>query len=128
MKSEKAIWKSLLEVSSTGVSDLESEIFMKLYRRIVADFLDVLILLKLRNSLLGGYDVISYVHKRFNILVSSGTVYSCLYHLERDGLIEGRKTSRKKVYTLTQKGEKTVKTLLNAKAKILRLVVVIFMG
>ncbi|MDI6905200.1 MAG: PadR family transcriptional regulator [Candidatus Bathyarchaeia archaeon] len=107
---------------------MESETLMKLYRRIVVDFLDVLILLKLRNVSLSGYDIISYVHKRFNMLISSGTVYSCLYRLERDELIKGERGQRKRVYTLTQKGKKTIETLLNMKNKILGLIVDLFIG
>ena len=111
MKSEKTIWNELLEVVSRGVFDLESEILMKMNRRVVTIFLDVLILLKLRNASLSGYDIISYVHKRFDMLISSGTVYSCLYHLERDGLIKGELVQRKRVYMLTEKGRETAKTL-----------------
>ena len=54
---------------------MESEILMEMHRRVVTNFLDVLILLKLRNASLSGYDIISYVHKRFDMLISSGTVY-----------------------------------------------------
>jgi len=128
MKSEKTIWNELLEVVSRGVFDLESEILMKMNRRVVTIFLDVLILLKLRNASLSGYDIISYVHKRFGMLISSGTVYSCLYHLERDGLIKGELVQRKRVYMLTEKGRETVKTILSMRDKILGLVLNIVMG
>jgi DNA-binding PadR family transcriptional regulator len=128
MKSEKTIWNELLEVVSRGVFDLESEILMKMNRRVVTIFLDVLILLKLRNASLSGYDIISYVHKRFDMLISSGTVYSCLYHLERDGLIKGELVQRKRVYMLTEKGRETAKTLLSMRDKILGLVLNIVMG
>jgi len=107
---------------------MESEILMEMHRRVVTNFLDVLILLKLRNASLSGYDIISYVHKRFDMLISSGTVYSCLYHLERDGLIKGELVQRKRVYMLTEKGRETVKTILGMKDKILGLVVNIFIG
>ena len=128
MKSEKTIWNELLEVVSRGVFDLESEILMKMNRRAVTNFLDVLILLKLRNSSFSGYDIISYIHKRFDMLISSGTVYSCLYHLERDGLIKGELVQRKRVYMLTENGRETVKTILGMKDKILGLVLNIVMG
>lgn len=128
MKSEKTIWNELLEVVSRGVFDLESEILMKMNRRVVTIFLDVLILLKLRNASLSGYDIISYVHKRFDMLISSGTVYSCLYQLERDGLIKGELVQRKRVYMLTEKGSETAKTLLSMRDKILGLVLNIVMG
>ncbi|MFZ0965335.1 MAG: hypothetical protein WAN82_01745, partial [Candidatus Bathyarchaeia archaeon] len=64
---------------------MESEILMEMHRRVITNFLDILLLLKLRNGSFSGYDIISYIHKRFDMLISSGTVYSCLYHLERDG-------------------------------------------
>ena len=67
---------------------------------------------------MSGYDVISYIHNKFRILVSSGTVYSLLYSLERDGLIEGRWNERKRVYALTEKGKRTIETILNANEKI----------
>ncbi|MFZ0966597.1 MAG: PadR family transcriptional regulator, partial [Candidatus Bathyarchaeia archaeon] len=85
-------------------------------------------LLKLRNGSFSGYDIISYIHKRFDMLISSGTVYSCLYHLERDGLIKGELVQRKRVYTLTEKGSETAKTLLTMRDKILGLVLNIVMG
>jgi len=107
---------------------MESEILMKMNRRIVTNFLDVSILLKLRNGSFSGYDIISYIHKRFDMLISSGTVYSCLYHLERDGLIKGELVQRKRVYTLAEKGRETVKTILGMKDKILGLVLNIVMG
>ena len=107
---------------------MESEILMKMNRRAVTNFLDVLILLKLRNSSFSGYDIISYIHKRFDMLISSGTVYSCLYHLERDGLIKGELVQRKRVYMLTENGRETVKTILGMKDKILGLVLNIVMG
>jgi len=77
-----------------------------MYERIVKNFMDVLVMVELRDNPLSGYDVISLIHKKFNLLVSSGTVYSLLYSLERDGLIEGKLNDRKRVYVLTEKGEK----------------------
>ena len=107
---------------------MESEILIGMHRRVVTNFLDVLILLKLRNGSFSGYDIISYIHKRFDMPISSGTVYSCLYHLERDGLIKGELVQRKRVYTLAEKGRETVKTILGMRDKILGLVLNIVMG
>lgn len=67
---------------------------------------------------ISGYDVISFIHDKFHLLVSSGTVYSLLYSLERNGLIEGTWNERKRVYKLTEKGKKTIETILNANDKI----------
>ena len=89
-----------------------------MHERIIKNFMDIIIMTELRNSALSGYDVISYILNKFNLLVSSGTVYSLLYSLERNGLIEGVWEERKRVYKLTQKGEKTINTLLGASDKI----------
>jgi DNA-binding PadR family transcriptional regulator len=80
--------------------------------------MDIIIMTELRNGSLSGYDFISYIHNKFNLLVSSGTVYSLLYSLERNELIEGIWEERKRVYKLTPKGEKTINTMLTASDKI----------
>ena len=96
------------------------EILMKMYERMIKCFIDILVLSELRNgNALSGYDVITFIHNRFRLLVSSGIVYSLLYSMERDGLIEGSWDQRKRVYTLTTKGEKTIEVILNANEKIL---------
>jgi DNA-binding PadR family transcriptional regulator len=97
---------------------LEGKILKKMHERIIKNFMDIIIMTELRNGSLSGYDVISYIHNKFNLLVSSGTVYSLLYSLERNGLVEGTWDERKRVYKLTEKGEKTIDTLLSASDKI----------
>ena len=97
---------------------LEGKILKKMHERIIKNFMDIIIMTELRNGSLSGYDVISYIHNKFNLLVSSGTVYSLLYSLERNGLVEGAWDERKRVYKLTEKGEKTIDTLLRASDKI----------
>jgi DNA-binding PadR family transcriptional regulator len=44
---------------------------------------------------------------------SSGTVYSKIYGLERRGLLKGRWDERKRVYTLTKKGEAALNPILS---------------
>ena len=107
---------------------MESEVLNRMDRTIVRSFLDMIILMELRKGPLSGYDIISFVHKKFRILLSSGTVYSYIYALERDGLVDGQHTRRKRVYTLTERGKETVVTLLNSKDKILGLVLNLFAG
>ncbi|MCX8153711.1 MAG: PadR family transcriptional regulator [Candidatus Bathyarchaeota archaeon] len=70
-------------------SKLESQILKKMHERIIKNFLDIIIMTELRSGPLSGYNVISYIHNKFNLLVSSGTVYSLFYSLERNGLVEG---------------------------------------
>jgi len=107
---------------------LESEILNQMDRRIVKNFLDMVILMELRKRSMSGYDVVAFVHNKFQMLLSSGTVYSYLYFLERNGLIKGEWAQRRRVYTLTERGKENVKIFLNAKGKILGLVLNLFVG
>jgi DNA-binding PadR family transcriptional regulator len=106
----------------------DDEILRRMHRRMVRFFLDVLVLSELRNRSLSGYDIISFVHQRFGVLLSPGTAYSCLNFLEREGLIESKWARKKRVYKLTVKGEQTVEALLRMKDRILGLVVNLFLG
>ena len=97
---------------------MPSKIVEKLRRRTIKTFMDMLILGELQEKPLSGYDIIGLIHKRFNVLVSSGTVYSLLYSLERKGLVAADMEHRKRVYTLTEKGEQTLKTVGQANGEI----------
>ena len=89
-----------------------------LRRRTIKTFMDILILAELQDKPLSGYDIISLIHRKFNVLVSSGTVYSLLYSLERKGLVTADMDQRKRVYTLTEKGEQTLEIVGRANEEI----------
>ena len=97
---------------------MPTKIVENLRRRTIKTFMDMLILAELQEKPLSGYDIISLIHKRFNVLVSSGTVYSLLYSLERKGLVAADVDQRKRVYTLTTKGEETLDTVERANGEI----------
>jgi len=107
---------------------LESEILDQMHTRIVKNFLDMVIMMELRKRSMSGYDVIAFIHNKFHMLMSTGTVYSCLYFLERNGLIRGEQDQRRRVFTLTEQGEETIKAFLSSKAKILGLMLDLFIG
>lgn len=88
-----------------------SGLIEKLQSRVIHEFMDILILAQLKKGSLSGYDAIGLIHTRFGILVSSGTVYSLLYSLERDGWIRGVWNDRKRVYELAEKGERDMKVI-----------------
>jgi DNA-binding PadR family transcriptional regulator len=67
---------------------------------------------KLKTDSLSGYDFIAFINKRFNMLISAGTVYALLYALERKQLIEGSGEERKRTYKLTEKGNATINIIL----------------
>lgn len=80
--------------------------------------MDILILTEIKNNPLSGYDVIGLVHKRYDIVVSAGTIYSLLYSLEREGVIKGVQNQRKRVYELTEKGERDIEVITKANGQI----------
>ncbi|NIR86536.1 hypothetical protein GWO13_02765 [Candidatus Bathyarchaeota archaeon] len=94
-----------------------SEFLQRLRERVIKNFMDLLALSEIKKGSLSGYDVIGLIHRRFNLLVGSGTVYSLLYSLERDGLIKGVWNHRKRVYVLTEKGERDIEAIARAKAE-----------
>ena len=97
---------------------METAVLKRMHGRIIKNFMDVLVLAELRKRPMSGYNVIEFIHNKFGLLVSSGTVYSLLYSLEREKLIEGKWNERERVYTLTEKGEKTINAILNANNQI----------
>jgi len=107
---------------------VESGILNQMHRRMVKNFLDMVILMELRARSMSGYDVISFVHNKFHVLLSSGTVYSNLYFLERNGLIKSEWVQRRRVYVLTEQGEEKVRAFISAKDKILGLFLNLFIG
>ena len=90
----------------------------KLRRRVIKNFMDILVLTEMKRRSMSGYDVIGLIHKRFDVLVSSGTVYSLLYSLERDGWINATDNRGKRVYALTEKGERDIKVITKANEEI----------
>ena len=95
-----------------------SKVAERLRRRVIKNFMDILILSELKKEPMSGYDIISLIHRRFGVLVSSGTVYSLLYSMERNGLIKGIWNQRKRVYILAEKGEENIKVLARANEEI----------
>ena len=96
-----------------------SKFVEKLRKRIIQNFMDVLILTEMRKGHpLSGYDVIGFIHNKYGILVSSGTVYSLMYSLERDGLIKGVWDNRKRMYELDENAEQNIKAIVRTSGEI----------
>jgi len=86
-----------------------------MHKGFAKNFLDVLVLaeLKERSHMGGGYDVISFIHEKFHVLISSGTIYPRLYSLERAGLVRDIEKNGKRIYELTSKGQEAVVGIVN---------------
>jgi DNA-binding PadR family transcriptional regulator len=66
-----------------------NKIVEKLRKQTIKSIMDIIMLAELKNGTMSGYDAIGYIHNKFGVLLSSGTIYSHLYALERDDLIRG---------------------------------------
>ena len=101
-----------------GEGKFESRILKKMNERIIKNFMDIIIMAELRNGSLSGYDVISFIHNKFNLLVSSGTVYPSFTPSKETASSKASGMKEKRVYKLTEKGGKTIDTILNTNDKI----------
>jgi len=94
----------------------------KVIERTVRNFIDIYILFKLKEAdYLSGYDILTGIHEQYRILVSPGTVYSVLYKLERDGLIESQESLGKRTYKITENGRRKIESIVRSRSTILNL-------
>lgn len=102
---------------------LGNNVLVEMRERVVRAFLDLIVLMKLSEGCeaLGGYDFVKLVGEEFDVMLSAGSVYSVLYSMEREGLIQGISKRRKRVYTLTDNGEAKVKAVSEEKTKVIYL-------
>ncbi len=105
---------------------VESELLMQMNERIVKNFLDMLILVKLKSGSLSSYELASIFNEKFGGIVDLSLVGSNLNVLEKEGLITCEKAENRMIYALTLKGEKKERAFVNSKDKILGLLLNLF--
>lgn len=93
-------WDKGLILRDTGSNEF--------HERISRMLLDILILARLEEKSMNGYEITTFLIKKFGIIISTSAIYSTLYSLERKGLVEGKENRRGRVYELTEKGNKTL--------------------
>lgn len=81
--------------------------------RILRAFLDMAILARLEEKPMNGYYLTTFFIKKFGAVISTSTIYSILYAMERDELIKGIYYRRSRVYELTEKGKKKLEYTRN---------------
>ncbi len=74
--------------------------------QIVKSSLDIIVLKMLNENPKHGYQLLADIHREFDVLLSPGTLYPLLYHLEEENLIEKTIEKRRKIYSLTNFGTK----------------------
>lgn len=82
--------------------------------KMVKSLFDIIVLKYIRdNGSLAAYTFMSWIHEKYNIILSSGSVYTRIYNLERRGLVKGELDERKRTYTLTTKGKEDLNAILS---------------
>ncbi len=76
----------------------------ELRRQLLRRFIDVLIVAALKEREMTGYDVMLLLNKNYDLMISSGTIYSTLYSMEREGLLKGDSDGKRRVFRLTEQG------------------------
>lgn len=105
---------------------MQTDFVKRLRRRIIKGYLDILVLKELeKESLISSYALMLSIREKFAIPVSPGTAYATIYSLERKGLIEGSENQTKRVYALTDEGEKALQDLKKAKRELEQLVAMV---
>lgn len=95
----------------TLIVNSPSQSVKRIEAQIVKGQLDLIILRMLDNESLNGYEIISFVHAKFNIWLSAGTVYPLLNGLERKHLTSSYQKQGKRYYVLAANGKLVLKLI-----------------
>lgn len=108
-----------ISISLESKSVSKSETLENIKKSIIKSFLDTLILVKLKNNGdSNGYQIVRFIQKKYDLMISPSTVYSVLYLLERRDLIKAKSINNVRVYSLTEKGLAMTEIILNHQEKI----------
>lgn len=81
--------------------------------RFLKAFLDVVIMVETaQRSVISATAAIAFLYKSYNVHVSAGTIYPIVYKLRKDGYLRQLPYGAKKLFVLTNSGEKAVETFL----------------
>jgi DNA-binding PadR family transcriptional regulator len=113
---------------NTEPLDSNSEYSQKaIKKRIVKEFLDIIILLELKqHGSLSGYDLAGTENEKFMLTLSPGTVYAALYSLERKGFVKGDSEGKKTTYCLTPKAEVALATFRSSSKELTEFIKQVF--
>ena len=81
-------------------------------QKVIRRFKDVIILNYLKNNpFVTGYQLVTYIHNEMGVLIGPATIYSTLYLLERQNLVEANNVPGKRRYRLTKEGESEIQKI-----------------
>ena len=62
-----------------------------------------------KKEFLYGWEIPSFIEKEFSFKPGKITPYRVLYRLEKGGFVKSKKVNRRRIYTITEKGEEELK-------------------
>jgi DNA-binding NarL/FixJ family response regulator/DNA-binding PadR family transcriptional regulator len=62
---------------------------------------------------LSGYDIVHEIHSRHNVLIPQSRIYTILYELERQGILEVKTSGKSKLYAPTGEGDIYIRQKVN---------------
>ncbi|GEM_PF-2100134 len=84
---------------------------------IVKSHLEIIVLSLLYERPMCGYDLIKEIFKKYNVLLSQGTIYPFLYSLKEEGILKigfMKGDMRTKIYSSTQEGKKIIEEKIDS--------------
>jgi DNA-binding PadR family transcriptional regulator len=60
-----------------------------------------------------GYEIVHEIHSRHNVLIPQSRIYTILYELERQGILEVKTSGKSKLYAPTGEGDIYIRQKVN---------------
>ena len=71
------------------------------------------LILSILNRPLSGYDIVHEIHSRHNVLIPQSRIYTILYELEGQGILEVKTSGKSKLYVPTEQGKVYIRQKVN---------------
>jgi CheY-like chemotaxis protein/DNA-binding PadR family transcriptional regulator len=71
------------------------------------------LILSILNRPLSGYDIVHEIHSRYNVLIPQSRIYTILYELEGQGILEVKTSGKSKLYAPTERGDAYIRQKVN---------------
>jgi DNA-binding PadR family transcriptional regulator len=105
----------VVNTSNQETNSSDEKTIKEYLKQIISTTLDVLIIANFKEESFSVYDVTEYIKKQFNVVLSSGTLYSTVYTMERQGLLQAFYGNRKRLFKATPKGLHRTNLILQSK-------------
>ena len=101
--------------TSDQQSSMDDRTIKEFVRQLVSSTLDVLIIAHFKEEAFSVYNIMEFAKNRFDVILSSGTLYSTVYSMERQGLLQAFYGYRKRLFKATPKGLHRTNLIVHSK-------------